>query len=555
MLRKHGFHSLLVCCLTLCLTVCPCPVAAAAASPLCITVAADTHLRCAADLSAPSAQYTEHLLDPHTFGYASTQGQMDHESEAILCAMLDAFAASDSPFLLIAGDLTCGRRASHLRMAELLRRAEQVGGKQIFVINGNHDCAAESGDNNISMQEFREIYAQFGYDEAIARDADSASYAADLGETHRLLAVDSCIYGEDEGEISESVLRFILEQTEAAVRDGRTPIVMMHHSILPHYAAQPMIDKYRRYARRFADSGIGIVLTGHIHANDISCTRSDRGNLLYDIQTGSLIASPNTYRTLTFGADGVQVRSRFVTQIDTSVLPATLTPTQKAMLADDFPAYAHAYFESGVGKWFNRNLGSVDRIARWFKLRDGTAAYNAANQIMQNLGDALGQDIYGAEGSIESALAPFGVDVPASRFQKPYQAAAAVMYGFFHGDEATVSGEENVRLLLRCLEGALLSAMQNGVDDASLGSLIRSVTGKAAALSASRRTDALRDTAERMALALVQTAANGFTDDYSAPSDLDETLRFQENSGTAATHITAQIFRLLLLFLKHLIYG
>ena len=75
--------------------------------------------------------------------------------------------------------------------------------------------------------------------------------------------------------------------------------------------------------------------------------------------------------------------------------------------------------------------------------------------------------------------------------------------------------------------------MQSGVDDASLGSLVKAVTGRAASLSASRTGEAVRETAEKMALALLQTAANGFTDDYSAPSDLDETLAGKEAHGDA----------------------
>ena len=83
---------------------------------------------------------------------------------------------------------------------------------------------------------------------------------------------------------------------------------MMHHSLLPHYELQPMIDLWRFYAGWFANHGILTVITGHIHANDISASVSDCGNTVYDIQTGALIASPNTYRELTFsgGADRLQ---------------------------------------------------------------------------------------------------------------------------------------------------------------------------------------------------------------------------------------------------------
>lgn len=530
------------CLLVFCVTVCSFPVSASAeAVPFTITVAADTHYQCEADLGEPSDQYTEYMLEPELFGYASTQGQMPYESEAIVSAMLDAFTASDSPVLLIAGDLTCGKRQSHLRFAELLRNAERKSGKQIFVIIGNHDCDAESSDSRITMEEFREIYADFGYTEACSRHADSASYAADLGDSYRLIAIDSCIYGEDEGEINTSVFGFIREQAAAAKRDGKTPIAMMHHSLLPHYEVQPMIRRWRYYAKWFADNGLQTVLTGHIHANDIASAVSDRGNTVYDIQTGALIASPNTYRTLTFADGGVQVESRFITQIDVSLLPAYLTSAQKAQIAADFPAYARSYFENGVCKWVNRNLGSVNRIARWFKLKEGTRAYAAAEAVMHNLGAAIGQDIYGETHSIESTLAPHAVTVPPSGYKKPYQVAATIMYGFFHGDEETISSEADTKLLLTCLEGAVLTAMQSGIDSAALRDLMNAVTGRFSLLPASAR---MRQTAEAIALALLQTLAGGFTDDYSDPSDLTASLTYQRAGHTAPLHLALQLWAL-----------
>ena len=545
---RHMIRAALACMLALCVAVCSFPVFATDVS-LKITVAADTHYQCEADLGEPTAQYTEYMLEPELFGYASTQGQMPYESEAIASAMLDAFAASDSPYLLIAGDLTCGKRASHLRFAELLRRAEERSGKQIFVIIGNHDCAAESSDSRISMEEFREIYADFGYSEACARHADSASYAVDLGKTHRLIAIDSCIYGEDEGEIGTSVFRFIREQTAQAKRDGRTPIAMMHHSLLPHYELQPMIRSYRYYAKWFADNGLQTVLTGHIHANDISSAVSDRGNTVYDVQTGALIASPNTYRTLTFENDAVQVESRFITRIDVSLLPRFLTQAQKDRIAADFPAYARAYFENGVCKWLNRNLGSVDRLARWFKLKEGTKTYNAAQQLMQRVGAAIGQNIYGETDSLESALRPYGIAVPPSAYRKPYQVAATVMYGFFHGDEATISGAADTRLLLQCIEGAVLTALQSGIEDPAVRDLVRTVTGTCASTPVSAT---LRQAAEKVALALLETLAGGFTDDHSDPSDLNTTLTFHAGGRTVPLHFAVWLWKLFVEFLKRL---
>ena len=529
---------------------------AAPDQPLKLMVAADTHFQCEADLGEPGDVYTEYMLDPETFGYASTQGQMNYESEAILAEMLDGFASSEAEYLLIAGDLTCGKRASHLAFAEYLHKAEQESGKQIFVIVGNHDCAAESSEDRISMKEFREIYADFGYDEALSRHERSASYTVDLDDDHRLIAIDSCVYGEDEGKLGGSVFRWIKEQVKQAGRDGKKLVAMMHHSLLPHYELQPMITNWRYYAGWFADHGINTVLTGHIHANDISSTVSDRGKTLYDIQTGALISSPNTYRILTMNGGSIEVESRFITGIDVSLLPSYLTEAQKAKLAEDFPGYAKEYFVSGVCKWLNRNIGSMNRIARWFDLKEGSKAYSAAEKIMFRLGASVGQDIYdtGSGQSIEAALAPYHIEVPQSEYRKPYEVAAKLMYGFFRGDEDAAGNENDAQLLLTCLEGAILTAMKSGADESSIRALAKVMEAKTSCtegLSSLKTSELTRKVAEKMALALVETLAGGFVDDQSAPADLNVTLSFDESrTDSSPLHLLQKLFGLFTEFLR-----
>ena len=551
---KKTFKSVLCCLLAACFLFSTAPVSVfAETEPLKITVAADTHFQCAEDLGEFSDEYTEYMLDPDLFGYASTQGQMPYESEAILKQMLSEFSSSDSEYLLIAGDLTCGKRASHLAFAEYLRNTEEKSGKKIFVILGNHDCAAQSGENAISMEEFRQIYARFGYDEAVSRDRESGSYAVDLNEEYRLLSVDSCIYGEDEGRIGAEVFRWIKEQTEQAEADGKKLIAMMHHSLIPHYELQPMIDLWQFYAGWFADHGIRTVLTGHIHANDISSAVSDCGNEVYDIQTGALIASPNTYRVLTFEDDAIDIQSRYITKIDTKLLPKQLSKAQRRSLAADFPAYAKAYFENGICKWMNRNLGSVNRLARWFKLKEGTAAYNAAEKLMKTVGAAVGQDIYesGSGRSIEAALSPYGISVPPSGYRKPYQVAAKIMYGFFRGDEDAQGNEADVQLLLKCLEGAVLTALKDGWNASSLSALAGAVSG--GDVNAAKLPDAMyREIAEKTALALLETLTGGFIDDYSAPEDLNVTLSSTDRMNAAPLHFLVRFIRLFAEFLNRL---
>lgn len=511
-------HILLKCtALFVCLCLLCGAVPVYAADALRFWVASDTHYYSESDLGEMSDRYAEHMLQPDLFGYVSTQGQMQYESRAIVQSFLDDFIRSDAQYLLMPGDLTGGGRQSHIEMARMLLDAEKRSGKTVFVINGNHDCEKASGERRISMEEFREIYRELGYDKALETHDASASYTAQLDARTRLLAIDSCVYGEDEGKINRQVFAFIREQVEKAKADGITLVAMMHHSILPHYALQPMMRNWRSIAAYLANSGVRLVLTGHIHANDVTA-RTFGGRALYDVQTGSLITAPNAYRVVCMRDEEIDITSGCVTKIDTSLLPDGFSAAQKARMQKDFPAYARDCLESGVCKFLNRNIGCAWRVGRLLKLKEGTAAYDAADKVMRKLGDAVGLDIYASDGkpSIESVLAPFGVAVPQSEYRKPYQPAAKIMYGFFHGDEETISSPEDVTLVRVCLEGAVLyateTALTHGEQDKLVAALCRTARNP--------RQSLLRDAAGRIADALLRTLANGFCDDYSAPADI-----------------------------------
>ena len=490
-----------------------------------LLMATDTHYQCAADLGelpAPdSAQYTDGMTeeDAALFYYASSQGQMNYESGAILQKLLDDFAAGEEDFLLISGDLTGGGRASHLALAGLLRETEQKSGKQIFVVNGNHDCAAQADERHISMTEFREIYADFGYTQARSRHADSASYTAELNEGHRLLAIDSCIYGEDDGELNDSVWAWVQQELAQAERDGKRLVVMMHHSILPHFELQPMIPNYMDRAAELADSGVGLVFTGHLHANDISCAETKNGGVLYDVQTGSLIASPNAYRSVTFTGDRVRLESRFITEIDPSLLTADYTPEQFAGLTNDFADYAYRYFEAGVCKWLNRYLGSPYKVAKMLKLQSGTKPYAALETLMSRLGAAVQLDLYGEGYTVEHIAALGGKQIAKTDSEKPYQVAAKIMYGFYHGNEAETSDARSTELLLDCVKAALaygacaLTSPNGRVWEPAV-----SVLAKVNFCGA----------AEPAELALAETLAGGFIDDLSYAQDLDTVLELSK---------------------------
>lgn len=247
----------------------------------------------------------------------------------------------DLRYILVPGDLTKdGEKEGHKALAKIFRECEERYGVEFLVTTGNHDinqaasCTFENGKEEFTetatADDFRDIYADFGFDLAFAEYASEGdkvrgglSYAADLkdsdgNESYRLIAVDSCIYSFDEpsketrGEITPELMGWIKALTDDAYAEGKTPLIMMHHSIAPHMNLeislfQPfLLNDYLDAAEELASYGIDYVFTGHLHTNDIASVVNDDGQIIYDIETSSVSDFPCTYREVTVNtyADG-----------------------------------------------------------------------------------------------------------------------------------------------------------------------------------------------------------------------------------------------------------
>lgn len=265
--------------------------------------------------------------------FCSYNTKMYSQSDAMVKAALDTMLIRNPElkYVLVPGDLTKdGELEGHRAIAELFREYEEKYGIEFLVTTGNHDInqanssTFENGKEEFTQtataDDFREIYADFGYDLAFAEYASKGdnvrgqlSYAADLqdsegNETFRLISVDSCIYSfdepskETEGEITDDTLMWIKALTDEAYAEGKTPLIMMHHSIAPHMNLeislfQPfLLNDYLDVAETLASWGIDYVFTGHLHTNDIASVVNDDGQVIYDIETSSVSDFPCTYR-------------------------------------------------------------------------------------------------------------------------------------------------------------------------------------------------------------------------------------------------------------------
>ncbi len=271
--------------------------------------------------------------------YCSQNFKLFNQSDSMLRTALKTMLKRNPEleYILIPGDLTRdGEYEGHVALAEILRETEEEYGVEFIVINGNHDInssdAASFADGekkqtrSVTADEFREIYADLGYDLAFTEYADNGdeisgrlSYAVDFDEGYRLIVVDSNKYsfGEPEapvtgGAISDELMLWIKNLAEGAYAEGKVPMLMVHHSLAPHMKIEPsvtsafILDDYLDAGEALASYGIHYAFTGHLHTDDISSVTNDEGETLYDFETASLTSFPCTYRenTITSFSDG-----------------------------------------------------------------------------------------------------------------------------------------------------------------------------------------------------------------------------------------------------------
>jgi 3',5'-cyclic AMP phosphodiesterase CpdA len=262
-------------------------------------------------------------------------------SDEILKKAVEEISAENADFVLVSGDLTKdGEKLNHIGVAKALKALEDTG-VAVFVIPGNHDINnGESvqyiGDDtrpvpNINDQEFKTLYHEFGYKEAISQDSDSLSYVIEPVEGLRVLALDSCRWKENkpghqsiiDGKFSRKTLLWIENQLILAQKEGKAVITLLHHGLIPHYPANEkyygdyIIDESSVVSKLLAAYSVRLAFTGHFHAQDITKKEfKNSDDFIFDIETGSLATAPCPYRIIEFSNQHIaSIKSKVITSI------------------------------------------------------------------------------------------------------------------------------------------------------------------------------------------------------------------------------------------------
>ncbi len=376
---------------------------------------------------------------------ASGTGNLYDQAAALTKDFLYNSAAEGAEFILVPGDLTRGgKEVQHRCVASVFAEFEKETGVQVYTIPGNHDYY----DSSTTPAAFREYYADFGYNTALAADEATASYTADLCGKYRLIAVDSNDPGEDGDGITDSLLAWIEEQTSQAHKDGKEIIYMMHHSLLEHlYLGKTLMKDFivrnsEELAEKFTGWGIRYVFSGHEHGNDISSFTGKNGAVVYDVLTTSLSSYPLEYRFVTMSDKGADIKMRRIDNCDLESLIDGYTDEQKAMLSSDYQGYAYGLFKFAIEKKILKYV-KPDFIKGKLKVNDGPLA-DTVDNLFNAVGEALTMPLYeddGGDVSVEKLAASKGVTIPESGYGSLIELAAAMVAMHYHGDENLVPGE------------------------------------------------------------------------------------------------------------------
>jgi len=255
------------------------------------------------------------------------------DSIDLLDFAIDEIIASSVSFVLIAGDLTKDSEViNHQVMTSRLKRFTDADIK-VYVVPGNHDITNPDGvrfitdrtENvpTVSIEEFARFYGDFGYNNALMRDSDSLSYAAEPVDGLWILALDACRHRENapgkeayvSGKFSQQTIDWIATVLREAANRNKAVIALMHHGFTEHWKGQAklhpdyIISDYANFSKFLASWNVRLGFSGHYHAQDITRADFDNGKFLYDVETGSLVTAPCPIRYVNIRSNIAHIRT------------------------------------------------------------------------------------------------------------------------------------------------------------------------------------------------------------------------------------------------------
>ena len=265
--------------------------------------------------------------------FLSESRKMVDYSQPIFDALVNKIETAHPDLVLITGDLTKdGEVLSHDYVVKGLQRWKAAG-IPTLVIPGNHDFGTNKsfyydGDKQtdaevLDLDGYKEKYDGFGYfdhESPAQKPFSDLSYWQEPIDGLIVIGLDS-----HTGSISESDVEEACRRIKWARHDGYEVIVMMHHSLIPHFYKEDsfkkdiLVEDHEEIKEKLVEAGAHIVISGHFHTSDIARDyNSDMSKSIVDISTGSTISYPCDYRILTYDPEtkDIKVATESVTTLE-----------------------------------------------------------------------------------------------------------------------------------------------------------------------------------------------------------------------------------------------
>ncbi|MBQ8209780.1 MAG: metallophosphoesterase [Clostridia bacterium] len=316
------------------------------------------------------------------------------ESGAIIDAAFENIANSDCDAVLIAGDLSNdGEKIAHDEMLEKIKKLSEK--KKVFVIYSTHDwcCNGDArrfvGDKAYNDVEtatapyLREFYKDYGENQAYdtyENEIGAVSYAVKLDGKVRLIGLNDDRNGKGKAGYCDEHFEWILKQVRDAKANGEAVIIMEHHLVLPHISrlinGGQMIGDADERAEALAEAGVDFIIVGHSHMQRTTQYTAKNGNVMTQINVGSLCGHPSPITTLTvtdeefridvdrlqkFTYNGTEYTNEYITEHTKDVLMGLLNSA--ANDKEEFIARFNGIDEKL--KYDGKYYGIISKAARW----------------------------------------------------------------------------------------------------------------------------------------------------------------------------------------------
>lgn len=273
---------------------------------LSILIATDTHL------------YSKNLLSEDNKTYIkenfSSDGRIQEYDYKLFEGLIKEVNKLKPEYFILTGDLSYnGEKDSLLEVKRLLDTINSD--TKVLVIPGNHDCYSLnffSAINDkglvlegVTYEEFKDIFTDYGYQNAYSYDDKSLSYIYELTEDKWILMLDTSLSEHNYeakknivgGFLDEETLLWLENNLVYAKEHNIEVISATHHNLLVHnplFAGNYTLGNAERCLELFSKYQVKLNFSGHLHIQSIK-SRIVNDYEVFDIAGGGLLDYGNRY--------------------------------------------------------------------------------------------------------------------------------------------------------------------------------------------------------------------------------------------------------------------